>query len=97
MSSRKTMKRITTKNKKKPIFDNSHLETKEETKEEPETSETKEETKEEPETSETKEEPVMSEKLKPNDKYLCTKCNMVLLYKNYDRHTKTQTHIKKLI
>jgi hypothetical protein len=39
----------------------------------------------------------MSEKLKPNDKYLCTKCNMVLLYKNYDRHTKTQTHIKKLI
>ena len=84
MSSRKTMKRITTKNKKKPIFDNSHLET-------------KEETKEEPETSETKEEPVMSEKLKPNDKYLCTKCNMVLLYKNYDRHTKTQTHIKKLI
>ena len=84
MSSRKTMKRITTKNKKKPIFDNSHLET-------------KEETKEEPETSETKEEPVMSEKLKPNDKYLCTKCNMVLLYKNYDRHTKTQTHIKKFI
>ena len=83
MSSRKTMKRITTKNKKKPIFDNSHLET-------------KEETKEEPETSETKEEPVMSEKLKPNDKYLCTKCNMVLLYKNYDRHTKTQTHIKNL-
>lgn len=93
MSSRKTMKRITTKNKKRPIFDNSHLETKEETKEEPDTSETKEETKEEPEISETKE---MSEKLKPNDKYLCTKCNMVLLYKNYDRHTKTQTHIKNL-
>ena len=95
MSSRKTMKRITTKNKKKPIFDNSHLETKEETKEEPETSETKEEPEtNEPEISETKE---MSEKLKPNDKYLCTKCNMVLLYKNYDRHTKTQTHIKKFI
>jgi hypothetical protein len=93
MSSRKTMKRITTKNKKKPIFDNSHLETKEETKEEPETSETKEE----PETIEIKEEILMSEKLKPNDKYLCTTCNMVLLYKNYDRHTKTQTHIKKFI
>ena len=95
MSSRKTMKRITTKNKKKPLFDNSHLETKEETKEEPETSETKEEPEtNEPEISETKE---MSEKLKPNDKYLCTTCNMVLLYKNYDRHTKTQTHIKKFI
>jgi hypothetical protein len=96
MSSRKTMKRITTKNKKKPLFDNSHLETKEE----PDTSETKHntsETKEEPETIEIKEEILMSEKLKPNDKYLCTTCNMVLLYKNYDRHTKTQTHIKKFI
>jgi len=66
MSSRKTMKRITTKNKKKPIFDNSHLETKEETKEEPETNETKEEQEtNEPEISETKE---MIEKLKPNNK-----------------------------
>ena len=32
---------------------------------------------------------------KSNDKYLCEDCNIYLLYKNINRHTKTKTHIMK--